>query len=90
MNGWYKAFEYITWVFQLGFSLLFPPVCCAAACWWLTVRLGVGYWVWVPGMVLGLAVAAATFASFVRYWIRQQDKEDKAAQTPRRRGFNGH
>lgn len=87
MKGWYKALEQLTWVFQLGFSLLFPPVCCAAACWWLTTRWGVGIWVWLPGLGLGLAVSASTFASVVRYWFREQDKD---LDEDRRSGFNRH
>ncbi len=90
VDGWYKAFEYVTWVFQLGFSMLFPLVCCLAGCWWLTARMGVGLWVYAPGLVLGLVLGGYSFAGFVRYWTRRQDKEDAAAKAPRRSGFNGH
>lgn len=88
--GWYKALEQLVWVGQLGFSLLFPLVCLLGGCWWLTTHLGVGMWVYVPGMLLGLALGGYTFAAFVRYWARTQDREDKAAPKPRRTGFNGH
>ena len=85
MNGWYQALEHLVWVTQLGFSMLFPLVCALGGCWWLT-RHGVGGWVWLPGILFGLAVGAATFRSFARRWLNRAQKEQK--QTPPR--FNCH
>ncbi len=90
MNGLYKAVEQLVWVGQLGFSLLFPLVCCMGGCWWLTTACGVGLWVFVPGTLLGLLVSGYTFAGFIRYWFRQQDREEKRVPAPRRGGFNRH
>ncbi len=89
MNDLYKVFEKLTWVGQLGFSLLFPPVCLLAGCWWLTARRGVGMWVYLPGLVLGLALGFGCFAQFLRYCLREQDKE-REQNGPPRSGFNTH
>ena len=83
MNELYKALEQLVWVGQLGFSLLFPLVCALGGCWWLT-RQGVGGWVWVPGLLLGLAVGASIFAGFARRWLRQARQDRKPP------GFNKH
>lgn len=85
MNGWYKALENLVWVTQLGFSLLFPLVCLLGVCWWLTQR-GVGGWVYVPGVLLGLAVGAVTFLKFAQAWMHRAEREQKDAP-PR---FNRH
>ncbi len=86
MDGWYKALENLVWVTQLGFSLLFPLVCFLGGCWWLTQNAGVGGWVYIPGVLLGLAVGAATFKSFAKSWLRRVEREQKKT-SPR---FNRH
>lgn len=86
MDNWYKALENLVWVGQLGFSLLFPLVCFLVGCWWLTTHMGVGGWVYIPGILLGLATGAATFGSFAKRWQNQANRDSK--QRPG--GFNKH
>ena len=85
----YRVFEQLTWVGQLGLSLLLPLVLLLAGCWWLTTHAGVGMWVYVPGFLLGLALGATTFAQFLRYWVKEQDRQ-RREDGPPRTGFNGH
>lgn len=87
MNGWYKALEQLVWVTQLGFSIIFPLICCLAGCWWLTVRMGAPGWVWPVGVLVGLGVGIATFWSFAKMWMRQIDREGRKQRPP---GFNEH
>lgn len=86
MNGLYKWVEQIAWVGQLGFSLLFPLVCLLGLCWLLTTRFGVGGWVYVPGILLGLAVGASTFLQFARKWMKRAERDAKRRSS----GFNQH
>jgi len=86
MNQLYKALENLVWVTQLGFSLLFPLVCFLAGCWWLNTRAGVGGWIYIPGLLLGLAVGGATFRQFARRWLNQAKRESER----RTGGFNTH
>ena len=89
MNDLYKVLERLTWVGQLGFSLLFPPVCLLGGCWWLTTHKGVGMWVFAPGMLLGLALGFTCFGQFLRYCLREQDKERRQNGEPPQ-GYNKH
>lgn len=89
MNEWYRIFEKLTWVFQLGFSLLFAPVCMLALCWWLTTYHGVGMWIYIPGLVVGMLIGFTSFAKFLRYCIREQDREREESASSRS-GFNAH
>jgi apolipoprotein N-acyltransferase len=86
MNKLYKMLENLVWVGQLGFSLLFPLVCFLAGCWWLNTHLGVGSWVYIPGLLLGLAVGGCTFWQFAKQWLKQVDKSEEH----RPPGFNQH
>lgn len=86
MDNWYKALENLVWVGQLGFSLLLPLVCFLAGSWWLNTVQGVGGWIYLPGLLLGLATGGATFAAFARRWLKQADKDSKT----RPGGFNKH
>lgn len=86
MNGLYKALENLVWVGQLGLSLLMPLVLCLALCWWLNTSVGVGGWVYLPGLLLGLGAGGVNFRDFARRWLKQTQKEQK----DRPAGFNRH
>lgn len=86
MNGWYKALENLVWVTQLGFSLLFPLVCILGGCWWLNTQRGVGGWIYLPGLFLGLAVGGSTFWKLAKRWLGQAKKDSRE----RPAGYNKH
>lgn len=81
----YAALENLVWVTQLGLSLLLPLVCCMALAFWMTVHWGVGGWIFVPAVLLGLATGAATFRRFAQMWLRRIQKEQRPPA-----GFNRH
>ena len=58
MKGLYKALEDLVWLTQLGLSILLPLLMCLGGCWWATNRWGWPMWVYLPGIVLGLAAGA--------------------------------
>lgn len=40
---------------QLGLSIAVPPLLCLYAAGWLRDRLGLGAWILIPALVLGIA-----------------------------------
>ena len=60
MKNWSEVFSQLTMVGQLGLSLVTPVLLCLFACYFLTTRLGLGAWVYVPGFIFGLGGAAMT------------------------------
>lgn len=85
MKGLYKALEDIVWLTQLGLSMLLPLLMCLGGAWWATSRWGWPMWVYLPGIVLGLAAGAKSF------WAFAKERLDRAKQErPRRVGFNSH
>lgn len=61
---------------QLGFTLITPPVLMALLGWWITDRFGLGVWVMVLAIVLGLVTSAA---SAWRLWKHYQASNAKKA-----------
>ena len=39
---------------QFGISFISPLLLCVVLCWWLTTRLGLGGWIYIPGFFFGL------------------------------------
>lgn len=54
MKQWRDMYQNILMLTQLGLSFATPILLCLALCWWLTTRLGLGGWVYIPGFFLGL------------------------------------
>lgn len=85
MKGLYKALEDLVWLTQLGLSILLPLLLCLGGCWWATNRWGWPLWVYLPGILLGLAAGAQNF------WVFAKERLDRAKREhPRRVGFNSH
>ena len=85
MKGLYKALEDLVWLTQLGLSILLPLLLCLGGCWWATNRWDWPLWVYLPGILLGLAAGAKSF------WVFAKERLDRAKQEhPRRVGFNSH
>lgn len=62
---------------QLGFSLATPLVLCIWGVIWLRERFGLGGWVVVVGLVLGLGGAASSFSGFIRYVQRKAERKNE-------------
>lgn len=83
VQGLHRALEYLVWVGQLGLNLITPLLLCLWGCWWLTTRMGVGLWVYLPGFILGLGSGFTNAWRFYKMSIR--DKGD-----PPPPAFNRH
>ena len=61
---------------QLGFNLITPPVCLCLLAWWLQQRFGLGTWVTAVGLILGLMTAAANGWRFFRRLRASMEREE--------------
>ena len=61
---------------QLGLSLILPLLGFTLGGAYLYTVRGVGFWVVILGLVLGLGTAASAFIRFVRVAQRQAQKEE--------------
>lgn len=80
-----KALRELSWLTQLGLSLIAPPLLCAGLAYWLIGRFGWPQWVMAPAFVLGFGAAAVSFYNFYRY---MQKKSARGKQDPP--AFNDH
>ena len=71
---WNQIFAQLTLLAQLGLSLAMPILMCLGACYLLCTRLGVGLWVYLPGMILGLG---ASFMTAYKVYLSVTGKEEK-------------
>lgn len=85
MNRWTPVMKQLTLVSQMGISLVMPLLICLLLCSWMTNRLGVGGWVYVPGFILGLGSSGMTAYKFYKS-IMKQEKKRKSTGT----AFNQH
>lgn len=82
-----KVLQELVWLTQLGISLATPPLAMLLLCGALERRLGLGAWVSVAGLVIGLLTTAAMARSFYRQIKQRQEREEKP---PRGRSFREH
>lgn len=79
-----RLFKELTWLTQLGISLITPPLVLTWLCYWLNSRFAVGTWLIVVGLIVGLLVSVSTALSFYRRATRKPKDEQKPT------GFNSH
>ena len=85
MKGMYKVLEDIVWLTQLGLNMLLPLVLCLLGCWWTVNHWSWPFWVYIPGIALGLASGAQNF------WVFAKERLNRAQNDRNHRvGFNSH
>ncbi|MBO5129009.1 MAG: AtpZ/AtpI family protein [Oscillospiraceae bacterium] len=84
-----KYLSLITWVTQLGFSILFPTCFFLMLAYWLQNRFGLGPWVMVVLGIIGLLTSFSTTKSCVRSMLKAAGEitEDKSEPPV---AFNNH
>lgn len=83
-SGIRDVFNTLPLVSQLGISLVVPLVFCLLICYFLADRFGLGSWIYIIGIILGLGAFAATC---YRIYKKETDKS-KHADAPA--AFNNH
>ena len=84
-----KYLSLLTWVTQLGFSILFPTCAMLLLANWLQNRFGLGLWIMVLLGVIGVFTSISTTKSCIRSLIKAAGEltEDKG---PPPVAFNDH
>lgn len=75
---------------QLGYSLVTPILLSLALCWWICDAFGVGEWIYIPGMILGLGAAAVSFCKFCKGAMRKRPGDGKKEKKDPPAVFNDH
>ncbi len=77
-------FRALPLVGQLGISLVIPFVFCFLICFWLVKRFNIGYWVFIPGIILALGAFCSTAYKIYKSELnKENDKKGPVA-------FNEH
>ena len=84
---WNQIFAQLTLLAQLGLSLAMPLLMCLGACYLLCTRLGVGLWVYLPGMILGLG---ASFMTAYKVYLSVTGREKKQKRGENEKNYNRH
>jgi len=75
---------------QLGFTLITPPVVMALLGWWLQSRFGLGTWVMLVAIVIGLLTSATSAYKFYLRVTGPEAKKTKAEPTEKPVVFYTH
>ena len=81
MNSWQKLIKDVAFASQLGLSLITPPVLLALLGWYISNRFGVGAWITIVFIMLGLATSFATAYGFYKKAQRRFEKDEKKDET---------
>lgn len=66
MKNYLKVARLVATFGQLGFTLITPPVVMALLGWWLQSRFGLGTWVMLLCLLIGLLCAGTNGYKFLR------------------------
>lgn len=86
MKYWTDMLRNLTALTQFGLSLITPLLLCLGLCWWLSSRLGVRAWVYIPGFFFGMGGSAMVAYKLYLTVIKKDKKEKKKNKI----SFNRH
>lgn len=78
MKSWMKLVRTVTLLGQFGFTFITPPVVMGLLGWWLQDRFGLGTWVMLICLLLGLMTSFAGALRFYRRVMLQIGKRAEA------------
>lgn len=64
MKDWVNISQRLIMLGQLGLSLVMPVLICMGACYLLTSRVGLGLWIYFPGLIFGLGASFMTLTNY--------------------------
>ena len=74
MKNLSEILKHISMLGQLGLNIIIPIILCVLGCWLLTDKAGVGEWVFIPGLILGIGGA---FMSGYKFYLSESKKAKK-------------
>lgn len=88
MKPYVKILRALTWLTQLGFSLVTPPLVLVWLCSWLQRRYSIGPWLSLAGLVVGLITAGCTAYQFYQHTKKRWENDED--DPPRGTSFHHH
>jgi len=85
LSSWMKLVRAVTLLGQFGFTFITPPVVMGVLGWWLQSRFGLGTWIMLICLLLGLMTSFATALRFYRRVVMQMKQRadaDEPAEKP--------
>ena len=76
-NKTYKALKNLTMLTQLALSLLTPTLLCIFGAIWLKNKFGLGQWIVMLGIFLGLGSGVQSVYTFAKQFMKEADKSQK-------------
>ena len=78
----YNSLKYISMITQLGIAVITPAILCTFGAIWLKNKFGLGDWIVIAGIILGIASGFYSLISYMQMFLRdarkdQQEYEDK-------------
>lgn len=86
MSRWPKILRNLSWLTQLGLSIITPPILCLGLAFWLIQKKGAPGWIMILAFVFGLGAAGVSFYKFLR--IVQKKSKPPGKDSPP--AFNKH
>lgn len=75
MKSWMKLIHAVTLLGQFGFTFITPPVVMGLLGWWLQSKFGLGTWIMLICLLLGLLTSFAGALQFYRKVMLQAGKK---------------
>lgn len=76
-KSFFSAMKGLSWLTQLGFSIICPPLLCVFAALKLKQRFLLGDWIVIVALVVGVLSSVCSFITFAKQMIAQSHREDK-------------
>ena len=82
MKDWIKLLRLAVQFGQLGFTLITPPVVMGLLGWWLQSRFGLGSWIMLLCLLVGLLTAGSSAVTFFRKVMAQMQSRSETGEPP--------
>lgn len=86
MKNWADIIKNLTLLTQFGLSFITPLLVCLGICWWLSVHMGAGSWIFIPGFFFGMGSSGMVAYKFYQSVSSREKKEKKKTRV----SFNRH
>lgn len=71
----FSAMKYLSFLTQLGLSIITPILLCILGAVWLQNRFHLGGWVLIVGILLGVGGGCSAFYQFYQFIQREERRE---------------
>lgn len=73
----WSVLRYLAYFSQVGITMVTPPLILAFGAMWLRDKYGLGNWIVIFGILLGIAVALCSLRDFLRLTEKEARKSER-------------